>query len=206
MLHIVWGSDREATRDAAQKLLKATLSPVLVVTDSHSVDDLRFSMQGVGLFGETSSVFLDGVLATEEMKRIILSSLNYLKKSPQLFVLRDEKIDADTRKQLEKYAEKSEKFELKKEKEVTTVFALANALQKRDKKALWVGLQREFLHGNAPEAVHGVLFWAAKQEFLKTNTERARAQVALLAELPHEARRKGIELEYALERFALSQV
>ena len=34
--------------------------------------------------------------------------------------------------------------------------------------------------------------------------ERAKKLIALLAELPHETRRRGVELEYALERFVLS--
>jgi hypothetical protein len=86
---------------------------------------------------------------------------------------------------------------------------MANALRKSDKKALWVGYMRELEKGSAPEMVHGVLFWAAKDMLLKAGRDVATHNyatklVAHLAELPHEARRRGEDLEYALERFLLS--
>ena len=91
------------------------------------------------------------------------------------------------------------------------MFALANALRRADKKALWVGYQRELAKGGAPEAILGVLFWAAKDMFIKSKegtreSNRAKKLVAELAELPHEARRNGFDLEYALERFVLSAI
>jgi hypothetical protein len=70
------------------------------------------------------------------------------------------------------------------------------------------------LRDEAPEAIHGVLFWGAKDMFLKSlpagrqdasaEHERAGTLVAELSELPHEARRRGFDLEYALERYILS--
>ena len=108
---------------------------------------------------------------------------------------------------IEKYAERSERFDLKKEKsDGGEIFALANALRRADKKALWVGLMRELSRDNAPEAIHGVLFWGAKQMCMQARGPAvggAARLVATLAALPHESRRKGVELEYALERFAL---
>ena len=90
----------------------------------------------------------------------------------------------------------------------TTVFRLADALRAGNKKALWVGYQRELQHGAAPEALHGVLFWAAKDMVLKSSgsaqKSHAKNLIAELATLPHEARRQGEDLEYALERFILS--
>ena len=206
MLTLIWGTDREATLKALQKLVRAEKKTPLTVNDAHTLDDLRASLQGGGLFGDVRTVVLDGVCVNPEMKTEVLASLSAMKKAKDHFVLREEKLDADTRKQIEKYAETSDKHELKKEKTETTIFALASALQKRDKKALWVGLQREFLSGNAPEAVHGVLFWGAKQAHLRAPTSYTKTLVERLAELPHEARRRGMELDYALERFALSEV
>jgi hypothetical protein len=58
--------------------------------------------------------------------------------------------------------------------------------------------------------LHGTLFWAAKQMVLKprgaSDSLRGKKLVAELAALPHEARRSGEDLEYALERFVLSGV
>jgi hypothetical protein len=70
-----------------------------------------------------------------------------------------------------------------------------------------VGYQRALLRDEAPEAIHGVLFWGAKQALLAArgakDMERPKRLVAELAELPHEARRKGFGLEYTLERYIL---
>ena len=79
-----------------------------------------------------------------------------------------------------------------------------------DKKKLWVGYQQELSLGNATEAIHGTLFWGVKQALLNArdaqNVQRSKRLLAELAELPHESRRHGEELEYALERFILSEV
>jgi hypothetical protein len=125
-----------------------------------------------------------------------------------VYYIIDEKIDAESRKRIEKYAEKSERYDAVAKKKANTIFAVANALARRDKRALWVNYQSEIAGGAAPEAVHGVLFWGAKDLFMKSRDkgtqERAQKLVAALAELPHEARRRGEDLEYALERFVLS--
>jgi hypothetical protein len=121
-------------------------------------------------------------------------------------VLSPTALDAATRKILEKYAHTSERFDMPKAAEDKTIFKLADALHGGDKKALWVGLMREYAKGSAPEAVHGLLFWGAKQMCMRSNSPRARTLVAILAELPHEARRRGEDMSYALERFVLSSV
>ena len=116
--------------------------------------------------------------------------------------------DAATKKTLQKYAEQTEVFDAPKKERKDDFFAVVNALQKGQKKELWVLLQKEFAAGKAPEAVHRSLFWAAKQMVLKprgaADAARGRTMVAELAELPHAARRQGFDLEYALEHFVLS--
>jgi len=120
----------------------------------------------------------------------------------------EEKPDAAARKLLEKHAETVEKFDAVKVRDEDNFFPLVNALRAGNKKDLWVLLQREYAAGKAPEMLHGSFFWAAKQMVLKprgSEAARGKRLVAQLAELPHEARRSGEELEYALERFVLSQ-
>ena len=161
------------------------------------------------MFGESRAIVLEGLSGNEEMFENMLASLEKMGKSEETFFIFEEKLNAETRKTIEKYAEKSERYDAPKQKERTSIFSLANALKRADKKALWVGYQRELMQGNAPEAIHGVLFWGVKQMILaarENSAERIRAAklVAELAELPHEARRNNMPLEYALERFVLS--
>ena len=210
MLYAYIGTDRAKVRealDAEVKKLKGKMA-VLRITDASSVDDLRAALGGAGMFGEKQAVILDGVFANADMRPIVESLLPMIGKSEEFFFILEEKPDAATRKMIEKYAESSKRFDKSPGKRDSSVFALANSLRRGDKKNLWIGLQKEFGKGEAAEALHGVLFWGAKQALLSARSEkdieRGRKLVAALAELPHESRRRGIELEYALEKFALS--
>jgi hypothetical protein len=216
MLYFFYGSDRDKARTALNKALeKATKhADILRISDAHSSADLRAALSGPGMFGlapgRVRAVVFDSIVggANEDMRTVLLDSLKHLKDSNEQFFMLEGALDAATRKQVEKYAEESQKFDAPKKEKDNTIFALANALQRGDKKALWVGLMREFAKGAAPEAVHGLLFWGAKRMVLsaRAGAERTYAQflVTELTKLPHEARRRGEDLEYALERFLLS--
>src|SRR3989344_7683409 len=208
MLYVFTGTDRESARDALNKALtKAGKKHRIVrISDANAVADLSEALRGGGMFGEKRTVVLDGVFANEEMRSIVLEALPHMRESEEPFFVLEGRLDAETRKKLEKHAETAERFDAKKEKEGGEIFALAHALKRGDKKALWVGYQRALARDEAPEAIHGVLFWGAKDMFLKSRGaehERAGQLVAELAELPHEARRSGFELKYALEHYLL---
>ena len=213
MFDFLFGSNRKKIQEAVSgKLEKYEKKGRIVtrITDAHTSADLEMSLRGGGLFSESPIIVFDGLVSgeNEELATRLLSQLPYIAKSSDQFFLLEGALDASTRKMLEKYAEKSERFDLVKKEERSTIFSLANALRGGDKKALWIGYHRELQKGSAPEAIHGVLFWAAKEMFFsaREGKERARAAtlVSSLAGLPHEARRTGFDLEYALERFTLS--
>lgn len=209
MLYFFSGTDTEKMRAALHAAIDkyAAKASILRVTDAHTPADLESALQGPGMFGGARVVVLENVLSHEEMRAMVMARLAALKESSSpTMIYHSDALDADTRKKIEKYAEKSERFDTKTAKKQETIFALANALQGGKKKDLWVGYQRELAAGKAPEAIHGVLFWAAKQALLRSDSSRTRALVASLAELPHMARRQGEDLEYALERFVLSSI
>lgn len=214
MLYFFSGTDTEKAREKMNvaALKTARGADVVRITDAHTLHDLNAALQGGGMFpsaggqaGGARVVVLDRVLGNEEMRAVVLARLPHISKSADTFYIYESSLDATIRKIIEKHAEKSEKFDATKQPARETIFALANALQSGKKKDLWVGYQRELAAGKSPEAIHGVLFWAAKQALLKNaRDERAHKLVASLAELPHESRRQGQELEYALERFILA--
>ncbi len=210
MLYFYTGTDRKKTRsalDAAVKKAAKKDSHIVRITDTNVPADLVAALGGGGMFNESRVVVLNGVLSNEEMRSELLESLKRIRDSEEIFFILEEKPDAATRKQIEKYAETSERYDSPAAKKGADIFAIANALRRADKKALWVNYQQQLAEDAAPEAIHGVLFWAAKDMALKarTDAERMRAQRLLieLAELPHESRRRGFELEYALELFVL---
>lgn len=207
MLYFFTGTDTEKIRarigTELQKVAKK--SEVIRITDAHTLGDLSMALLGGGMFGGARTIFLDNVLLNAALREHLLAQLSALRESTDIFYMYEAALDAATRKAVEKYAETSEKFDsAKSAKKDNSIFELANALQRGKKKELWVGYQRELAAGKAAEAIHGALFWGAKQLFLREDTPRARSFVSTLSELPHEARRKGIELEYALEHFVLS--
>lgn len=209
MLYLYYGNDS----DKARAKLNATLekngagTDVFRITDAHTLADLEAALMGGGMFGGVRSVVLDSTLTHDEMRGIVLERLPSLKSSSDTFYVYETALDAATKKQVEKYAEASEKFELLKHKAKETIFDVVRPLQDGKKKELWVAYQREIIGGNKPEAIHGMMFYAAKDALLrKPSDARAQRLVAELAELPHEARRQGFELEYALERFVLASV
>ncbi|MEK7155942.1 MAG: hypothetical protein AAB734_03625, partial [Patescibacteria group bacterium] len=209
MFHLYLGTDREKARSKmGADISKVKGAEVVRITDANTIDDLRASLQGGGMFAQKRVLVFENVCANVELCDVFLDALESLSKSDEKVCIFEEKPLADLRRKLEKYAETVEKFDAPKKERDSSIFAIANALRRADKKELWVSYMREIAKDAAPEAIHGVLFWAAKDMFLKGDSAariRAGALVAALAELPHAARRRGEDLEYALERFCLSQ-
>ena len=211
MLYIYTGTDRMKARAAMNTAIAAYAKNIEVIhiTDVHTMEDFEAVLGGGGMFFGARVVVLEGIFACEEMRERALNQVAALTASADHFFFFEEKIDAATRRQLEKYATKCENFDMpKKADKSSSIFALGNALRARNKKNLWVSYQRELLAESAPEAIHGVLFWAAKQQLLSARSDGERIHskklVGILTKLPHEARRQGVELGYALEQFVLS--
>lgn len=212
MLHLYIGTDREKVRNAlGDALAKCKHANTIRITDVHTLDDLAMALAGGGLFDEAHTVILEGTLANEEMRKVVITALPTIHTATDSVHIIEEKIDATTKKLLEKYAETTTIFDLpKKAQRASNIFALADALKRGDRKRLWIDYQHALAEGTAAEAIHGVFFWGAKDMLLKARDEKTRARasgfVAELAQLPHEARRSGEDVNYALERFVLSRV
>lgn len=211
MIFLYLGTDRNKARSAMDAAIKKTTTKnteVVRISDSNDVADLKAALQGGGIFGGERIVVLDGILANEEMRVVFEDTVESLGTSGDTFFMYEEKPNAATKRLLEKYAKSSQVFDAPKAEREDNFFAVANAFRAGKKKELWVLLQREYALGHAPEMLHGTLFWAAKQMMLKprgtSDAARGKKLVAELAALPHEARRGGEDLEYALERFVLS--
>ncbi len=210
MLYVFTGTDREKARtamDAAVEKHAGKGAETIRVNDAGTRADLEAALQGAGMFGGARAVVLDGIMANEEMRLLFVRDIERIGESSEQYFLLEEKPDAVLRKLLEKHAENVEKFEAVKSEKEDAFFPFVNAFRAGKKKDLWVLLQREYAAGKAPEALHGSLFWAAKQMILRPRVQAdiAKGQrfVAALTALPHESRRRGEELEYALERFVL---
>ncbi|OHB18817.1 MAG: hypothetical protein A2854_03065 [Parcubacteria group bacterium RIFCSPHIGHO2_01_FULL_56_18] len=204
-MYLYIGTDREKARAkmATDIARVAKGADIIRITDAHTLDDMAAALRGGGMFANKRVLVFENTNANPEMRGMLLDALEEGIADP-VFIF-EEKPLAAGKKRFEKYAERVEKFDSPKKERDGSIFAIANALRAGDKKALWVSYMREIAKGGAPEAIHGVLFWGAKDAFLKSGGKDARTRrlVAELAVLPHEARRRGEDLEYALERFVL---
>jgi hypothetical protein len=85
---------------------------------------------------------------------------------------------------------------------------LVNALADRSREKLWLEINRARAKGDAPEMVHGLLHWKARDLMEKGGrawTPKESRQLSLgLIELLQDSRRGGLGLDLALEKFALS--
>lgn len=92
--------------------------------------------------------------------------------------------------------------------------SLVNALATRNREKLWLEINRALRAGDAPEMLHGLLHWKARDLMSKPsmlNVPNARwkpnepRQLSLqLIKLLQSSRRGGLDLDLALEEFALS--
>jgi len=211
MLTVFLGTDTKKALAALNAEVEKKKASIIRLTDTSSVADVEAGLSGGGMFAQKRTVVLDRISDNEALWPLVVEKLPFLAESSDDFFIYEEKPLVAEKRILEKHAADSRSFDLPKSgKERPSVFSLVNHMRAGDKKKLWVGYQQELAQGNAPEAIHGVLFWGVKQMLLAARSpedgEQAKKFIIELTELPHESRRGGEELEYALERFILTAV
>lgn len=107
-------------------------------------------------------------------------------------------------KKLAAKAEKAYDFALRARREERGFNSgLVNALAAKDGARLWLELMRALRAGDAPEQLHGLLHWKAR-DLMQKGRPGSRALSLALIKLLMDCRRKGLDLSESLERFALS--
>ncbi len=101
------------------------------------------------------------------------------------------------------------KFTSVKAVEKISPFTIANYLQSRDRKKLWINLMQLRESNHEPEAIHGILFWKYKDIYAKASKDRiektnALKQMKTLIDLYHQLRRDGGDMWTMLEQFVLT--
>src|SRR5258708_13502419 len=126
MFRLFFGTDREKARAALNSALEKMIKnmDIVRITDAHTLADLQAALQGPGMFGAARVVVFDSILGgeNEEMRTTLLESLERSSKSDEQFFILEGALDATTRKQVEKYAEKPEKFNAPKKKKDNSIF------------------------------------------------------------------------------------
>jgi hypothetical protein len=182
-----------------------------------SVEELATLASTPTLTGEARAFFLrnifsakavEGEGSAESLRDALPDLARGLMESPHYFVLDEEK--APLKAALEKIKKAGAEVVLldaEKKKESFNVFELANALQRRDRKALWLGLMRAKSEGISAENIAGVLAWKARGS-IPTARGADRAVLTKLSRdlvvMYHDSHRGAGDLDLLLERFALT--
>lgn len=236
MIYLVHGNDGGLVRDKLQGLLKAlaTKKPnaetFRITLENWSEGQLNEFIESQGLFEHKYIVVLDSILADKATTEILLDKLEDLKKSDNVFIIVEGKIDAAKLTKLSKHAEKVWKADAKESapKKAFNVFAITDALGRRDRKSLWATYHAALFNGSEPEELHGLLFWQIKslliaaqsksaeeagqkplvwskaKGFLKNFTpEELKGASSSLVDIYHDARKGIVEFDVALEKFIL---
>lgn len=212
MLYVFHGTNREEVRSHAHALISSFLSkaPEANVMRLPSADVLPSTLVSAlntqGLFHNKNIIVLDGWCALKESRDVLFDSLEEVRQSAHDCIVIEEGLHTAHQKKLASYSERIERYDIPKEPYTAhNDFALANAFDRGDRAGAWVELQRALYAGKAPEALHGMLVWKAKQRVIKNADSQTHAVLAELATLPQRAYAQRIDLAQALEQLILSR-
>lgn len=214
MIYLFHGSDVNKVRAKAFQWVAAARAKApdayysRLDSDSISPESLRDAVSAQGLFFAKTLVVLDDPFSNAETAEMVLELLPELAASGNIVAILAPKLLAARVKKIEAKAEKV--FTIDSVAKVARGFnsALVNALGARDRAVLWKEIVKAYRLGDAPEMVHGLLHWKARDMMQKGSRawppKQARGLSRSLIELVSDSRGRDIELGPALERFALS--
>ena len=225
MLYAVYGSETDKARAKKDSLVASCRKQrpdaefFTVESDNFSESALEGLYSSQGLFQKKHIVVLDRLLSDKNARETIISAFPKMAASESMFILFDENPDAKTVTQIKKNAKDIFVFGEKKEKKErdNTAFLITDAFMLKDRKGAWVNYQKALRAGNAPEVIHGTLFWQVKMtllakkeggwnKFAKNYTETELDEILeKLSVMYHGIRTDGGELEVSLEKFLLGK-
>ncbi len=146
----------------------------------------------------------------EEATNVFEKHIEALAASDNAIVILAPKLPAAKAKKLAAKAKVEYKYDKPAAREDARGFNnnLVNALAARSREKLWLEINRALRAGDAPEMLHGLLHWKARDLLEKGSRawspQEARRLSLALIELLQSSRRGGLDLSLSLERFALS--
>lgn len=214
MLYLFTGSDAGKARAKAFAWVAAARAkqpdaPYLRLSaDAINEASLSEAIASQGLFFKKTLVLLDDPFQLKDAGEAVLEHLDELAASANPIALLAPKLLAARVKKIEGKAEKVFIVDAKVKPERGFNGALVNALAAKDGAALWKELMLAERQGDAPEALHGLLHWKARDMMQKGSPkwgrDGARELSVRLIELLSESRSGELPLKENLERFALS--
>lgn len=219
MIYLFHGTDVEKTRTKAfEWVAKArekepNLAYVRLSREELTNSVLQDAAQSGGLFVKRLLILIDDpfpvarVSAEEEggdeeekgTVNILEEHLDALATSDNAIIILAPKLAAPKVKKISAKAKVEYKYDIRLAPSLSRGFNsnLVNALANRSRDELWLEINRAIRTGDKPEMLHGLLHWKARDM-------RDRRMSLDLISLLQSSRRGGLELELALEKFALT--
>jgi len=231
MIYLFHGSDTDKVREkafawvAAARAKEPALAYARLAKEELTTSTLEDAAQSGGLFIKRLLILLDDPFAKakaaksedadeddeeSESKDLFDEHLDALAASDNAIVILAPKLLASKAKKIIAKAAKEYKFDAAESGKPARGFNgnLVNALAARDGEKLWLEIERAMRAGDAPEMLHGLLHWKARDILAKGGRawpgDEARALSMRLISLLQETRRTSSDLGTELERFALS--
>ncbi len=225
MIYLFYGSDVEHVRKkafawvAAARAKEPNLEYMRLAREDLSPSALEEIISSGGLFVRRLLVVLDDPFPTaraqnEESEEEAPSGscvedyIDALASSDNAVLIVAPKLLATKAKKIAAKAKAVYTFDKPSEAKRGFNAPLPDALAARSREKLWLEVTRALRTGDAPEMLHGLLHWKARQLMERGSRDwkpqEARELSLALIELLQSSRRGGLPLAIALERFALS--
>lgn len=228
MIYLFYGSDIERVRAKAfewvakARAKEPNLAYVRLAREELSDAALEDAALSGGLFVSRLLVLIDDPFqktraASEEEESgeagasdVVEEHLDALADSDNAIVILAPKLLAAKAKKIAAKAKVEYKFDAPAAREDVRGFNanLVNALAAKSREKLWLETVRALRAGDAPEMLHGLLHWKARDLLEKGGRswepEETRQLSMDLIALLQDSRRKGLDLSESLEHFALS--
>ena len=219
MLYLFRGSDVEKVRAKAfewvakARAKEPNLAYVRLAHEELSASALEDAALSGGLFVKRLLVLLDDPFqkteAEEETENALEEHLDLLADSDNAIVILAPKLSAAKAKKIAAKAKMEYKYDAPAREDTRGFNAnLVSALAARSREKLWLEVVRALRAGDAPEMLHGLLHWKARDLMDRGGRAWKPSEVRQLSmnliDLLQTSRRKGLDLSESLERFALS--
>lgn len=228
MIYLFYGTDIEKTRTKAfewvakARAKEPNLSYVRLAREEMTDAALEDAARSGGLFVKRLLILLDDPYPAartaqgeedgeeENVSTALDDHLDEFAASDNAIVILAPKLAAAKAKKIGALAKVEYRSDAPVAREATRGFnsGLVNALAARSREKLWLEINRALIAGDAPEMLHGLLHWKARDLMEKGSRiwkpEEARSLSLALIELLQASRRGGMDLSRSLEKWALS--
>ena len=216
MIYLFHGNDIEKTRAkafewvATARKKEPNLAYVRLSREELTSAALEDAASSGGLFVSRLLILIDDPFQEGDTPDILEEHIDALAASDNAIIILAPKLNAVKAKKIVAKAKLEYKYDKPAAFEDKRGFNgnLVNALALRSREKLWLEINRALYAGDAPEMLHGLLHWKARDLVEKGSRiwtpKESRALSLSLISLLQTSRRGGLDLSLSLERFALS--